>query len=174
MISGTPFPHNLTEIDQLTRLDHYYRDPDDECYSLGEYTARQGYAYSDTSDLILNLKKTPDRRGRPEWRHKERTIIVAAKAPKNAFMKSWLRSATFVPIPPSKAKNDPMYDDRMSPTPTHIAICDDVLTTGAHFKAAQSILREAFPDAQIVGCFTARRVPEAIDIESFFNELGNG
>ena len=44
---------------------------------------------------------------------------------------------------------------RMSPTPTHIAICDDVLTTGRYFKAAQSILREAFPDAQIVGCFIA-------------------
>lgn len=114
MTSGTPFPHNLTEIDPLTRPDHYYLDPDDECYFLGEYTARQGYAYSATNDLILNLKKTPDRRGRPEWRHKERAIVVAARALKNAFMRSWLRSATFVPIPPSKARNDPMYDDRMS------------------------------------------------------------
>ena len=202
MTSGTPFPHNLTEIDPLTRPDHYYLDPDDECYFLGEYTARQGYAYSATNDLILNLKKTPDRRGRPEWRHKERAIVVAARALKNAFMRSWLRSATFVPIPPSKARNDPIYDDRMSrliqaidtnrpgpteiralyaldpelmnPTPSHIAICDDVLTTGAHFKAAQDILSEAFPGIQIVGCFIARRVPEAVDIESFFNELGDG
>ena len=223
MTSGTPFPHNLTEIDQLTRPDHYYLDPEDVCYFLGEYTARQGFAYSDTNDLILNLKKTPDRRGRPEWRHKERAIVVAAKALKNALMKSWLRSATFVPIPPSKAKHDPMYDDRMSrliraidtehpvdcrelvlqtgsteavherddrpgpaeiralyaldpdlmnPTPTHIAICDDVLTTGAHFKATQNILSDAFPDTQIVGCFIARRVPEAIDWEGRGNEPG--
>lgn len=62
----------------------------------------------------------------------------------------------------------------MNPTPSHIAICDDVLTTGAHFKAAQDILSEAFPGIQIVGCFIARRVPEAVDIESFFNELGDG
>ena len=45
------------------------------------------------------------------------------------------------------------------PAPTQIAIVDDVLTTGAHFKAMRRILNERFPEARIVGIFVARRVP---------------
>jgi predicted amidophosphoribosyltransferase len=42
---------------------------------------------------------------------------------------------------------------------TQIAIVDDVLTTGCHFKAMQQILSENYPQAPIVGLFIARRVP---------------
>ena len=45
-----------------------------------------------------------------------------------------------------------------------IAIVDDVLTTGAHFKAAQAVLSRAFPDSGIVGLFIARRVPNTTDV----------
>lgn len=222
MTSGTPFPVNLTAIDQLTRPDHSYLTEQDRCYFLGEYTARKGFAYSDTNSLILNLKKPMDRQGRPEWVHKGRAILRAAKALRNAINNDWLESATFVPIPPSKAKGDPMHDDRMTkiieriitsdpvdcrevivqaestdaahesdhrpgpaeiaalysidedlaePPPAKIVILDDVLTTGSHFKAAQSVLAARFPEIPIVGCFVARRVPEAIDIEEFFDDI---
>lgn len=222
MTSGTPFPHNLTAIDQLTRPDHSYLTDQDHCFFLGEYTARKGYAYSETNSLILNLKKPMDRRGRPEWVHKRRAILTAAKALRNAIHDDWLRTATFVPIPPSKAKADPMHDDRITamiaridtanpvdcrelivqsastaaahesddrpgpgdiealytidealaaPPPTKIMIVDDVLTTGSHFKAAQAVLAARFPGIPIVGCFVARRVPEAIDIEEFFGDI---
>ena len=215
-------PPANSAIDPLTQPDHGYLDEDDNCFFLGEYTARKGFAYSDTNNLILNLKKKPDRRGRSEWRYKAQAIRTAGTALRNAVNNDWLESATFVPIPPSKAKNDPLYDDRMTrvlqginprhpvdyrelivqtvstdavhesedrpgpadilalytldvdlqdPPPNQIAICDDLLTTGAHFKAAQEILRAAFPEAEIVGCFIARRVPEAIDIEAFFEGL---
>jgi predicted amidophosphoribosyltransferase len=43
--------------------------------------------------------------------------------------------------------------------PSSVAIVDDVLTTGAHFKAMKRILMERFPEARIVGLFLARRVP---------------
>ena len=39
-------PARLTKIDDLTRPDHYYLSSADECYCLGEYTARAGFAYS--------------------------------------------------------------------------------------------------------------------------------
>jgi predicted amidophosphoribosyltransferase len=111
-------------------------------------------------------------------------------------------------MPPSKAADDPAYDDRMlrvaqvmcdgtraevremlaqrvstdavhlqeqsrdvdalagnfdidetccKPTPPKIAILDDVLTTGAHFRAAKRVLRGRFPKAHIIGLFVARR-----------------
>jgi hypothetical protein len=64
-------PSRLTKIDELTRPDHTYLSPEDECYYLGEYTARKGYAFSPINDLVQNLKKPMDRRGKPEWRYKE-------------------------------------------------------------------------------------------------------
>lgn len=41
-----------------------------------------------------------------------------------------------------------------------IAIVDDVLTTGCHFKAIQGLLLQKLPTAQIIGLFIARRAPE--------------
>ena len=51
--------------------------------------------------------------------------------------------------------------------PHTIGIFDDVLTTGAHFKAAQMLLRTQFPQARMVGLFIARRVPDTADPENF-------
>ena len=45
-----------------------------------------------------------------------------------------------------------------APTPTSIAIVDDVLTAGTHFRAMHTILSERFPDVPIIGLFVARRV----------------
>lgn len=42
--------------------------------------------------------------------------------------------------------------------PVYIVIFDDLLTTGAHYKAATSKLSDYFPDATFVGFFAARRV----------------
>ena len=44
------------------------------------------------------------------------------------------------------------------PAPNRIAIVDDVLTAGTHFKAMKATLEGRFPGVQIVGFFIARRV----------------
>ena len=106
-------PTKLTRVDSLLLADHYYLDADDECYFIGEYTARTGYAFSATNDLIQNLKKPMDRRDRPEWKYKEWAISKAADMLREAIPPEWLNSATLVPVPPSKAKDDPRYDDRL-------------------------------------------------------------
>lgn len=207
----------LTEVDDLIRLDHYYLDPGDRCYFLGEYTARGGYAYSDTNQLIFNFKKSPDRKGRPEWRYKGIAINTIGNQFRQNIKDEWLENvATLVPIPPSKTKSDPMYDDRLirmlqalgrglsvdirelvlqrenmepahsaanrptpeelaenyvideslvDPRPNLIAVFDDMLTSGCHFKAMQLVLQERFPGVPIVGFFAARRVPDSIDVE---------
>jgi predicted amidophosphoribosyltransferase len=103
----------LTRIDPLILGDHYYLTADDECYFLREYTARGGFAASETNQIIHNLKKPPDRRSRPEWFHKERALERAASELRAALNPAWLRAATMVPIPPHVAKGDPLYDDRV-------------------------------------------------------------
>ena len=212
MTSAVAFPNRFTEIDELTRADHYWLTDDDRCYFLGEYTAHQGYTYSRTNQLILNFKKSLDRRGRREWRYKESAIRQAAAAFRHALGEDPL-ALVFVPVPPSKARGNPLHDDRVTrmlrviwpgqpadvrdlivqsestdaaheslarptpeqiqagyridealaaPEPTTVAIVDDVLTTGAHFRAASSVLSERFPAVTIVGLFVARRVPDAV------------
>ena len=214
MTSAGTFPQRLTKIDDLTRPDHFYLTPGDDCYFLGEYTARKGFAFSATNQLVLNLKKAMDKRGTAQWKYKDQAIGEAAAAFRQALNNEWLDAATLVPIPPSKAKSDSLYDDRMlrvvqairpqpspdirelvtqaanmtaaheqqnrprpedieanysidelrrNPPPRIIGLFDDVLTTGAHFRAASSILRRAYPNTRIIGLFIARRVPESID-----------
>jgi hypothetical protein len=218
MISVSTFPQRLTKIDDLTRPDHFYLTPDDECYFLGEYTARKGYAFRATNQLILNFKKSTDKRATAQWRYKEKAIAEAAAAFRVALNKEWLNSATLVPIPPSKTKNDALYDDRLvrvlrgirgnpeldmrelvfqrastaavhdqenrptpeqlqanygidqalcEPDPKMIGLFDDVLTTGAHFRAASAALKQSLPGIRIIGFFIARRVPEAADFGEF-------
>ena len=218
MTFGATFVSRLTEVDELTRPDHAYLAEDDVCYFIGEYTAREGYAYSATNQLVYNFKKTVDRRGRPEWRYKEQAIRTAAAAFRAALNPEALERLTFVPIPPSKAKDDPLYDDRLTrmlgairaepqldvrelivqtvstdavhhaevrlrpdeiealyridealtePVPHFIAVVDDMLTTGAHFRASKSVLSARFPAAVVVGLFIARRVPNTSDLDDF-------
>jgi predicted transcriptional regulator len=198
----------LTRLDALYLPHHCYLRATDECYFSGEYTAGRGFAYSETNQLILNLKKKMDRRGLPDWGYKARAIQQAAANLRDSLNPEFLGSAAFVPIPPSKIIGDPEYDDRMTqvvqllgqgvdtrelvfqlesmhdahtaesrpgptalynnyqieeslvePVPSQIAVVDDVLTTGAHFKAMKRILSETYPDTPIVGIFLARRVP---------------
>jgi hypothetical protein len=78
MISASTFPQRLTKIDDLARPDHFYLTPADDCYFLGEYTARKGYAFSATNQLILNFKKSMNTRHTAQWRYKEQAIGDAA------------------------------------------------------------------------------------------------
>lgn len=103
----------LQLIDELSRGDHYHLTPEDQCYYWGEYTARQPYSFSETNNLIINFKKSPLRRNRPEWQYKERAIERAAAIFRSAFTPEAFRQATFVPVPPSKARDHVEYDDRM-------------------------------------------------------------
>ena len=219
MTSDGIFPPRLTKVDALIRQDQIRHLTDaDDCYFIGEYTASQGYSYSPTNHLISNFKKTMDRCERPEWRYKDQAIQDAAAAFRKALAPKDLDRWTFVPIPPSKAKSDPLYDDRLTrmlgairskppldvrelvvqtestdpvhvgdvvrlapeeiqalyridetltePAPDTIAVVDDILTTGAHFRAAKSVLSTHFPEtSKIIGLFIARtvQVPAADD-----------
>jgi predicted amidophosphoribosyltransferase len=64
------------------------------------------------------------------------------------------------PGPSTLYQNYEIEESLVEPEPALIAIVDDVLTTGAHFKAMKRILEKTFPDAPIVGLFLSRRVPD--------------
>lgn len=55
-----------------------------------------------------------------------------------------------------------------NPAPQVIGLFDDVLTTGAHFRAASTVLQRALPGVRVISVFIARRVPEAADVEGFY------
>lgn len=40
----------------------------------------------------------------------------------------------------------------------YIYVVDDVITTGGHFKAVQTLLNQEYPDKKVVGVFWARHV----------------
>jgi predicted amidophosphoribosyltransferase len=203
-------PYALTAVDDLTRPDHYFLSADDECHFILEYTAGQGYQYSSTNQFVFNFKKTMDQRGRFGWHYKGEAIQKAARLLAEVLNPKWLERATLVPIPPSKSKDDPLYDDRMTqvlrlvseqiggdlkelivvrdssvavhttvsrsspdqleqnyqlvgkladyPAQCRVGVFDDILTTGAHFRAVKNTILRKYPEAEIVGIFLARRV----------------
>ena len=222
------FPQRLKAIDEVTRGDHWYLRRTDVCRYLGEYTAGKGFGYSATNGLILDLKTPVSRTGRRNPPQKEKAIAGAAAALRRALEPGLLERAVFVPVQPSKAKDDDGYDDRLvrllkavrperpldvrelivqrrSVEPTHrraarlrasdieemygideafegegegevkgegegeaeglkaglVVVVDDLLTSGAHFRAAQRVLSRRFPGIDVVGLFLARRVAAA-------------
>ena len=59
-------------------------------------------------------------------------------------------------------------ESKAQPTPKRVAIVDDVLTVGTHFKAMEIVLKKRFAAVSVVGFFVARRILpnsfEAVDI----------
>ena len=203
----------LTKIDDLTRREHHYLTPEDTCYYLGEYTARKGYAYSHMNQVIINLKICPSEKNTGRWPHKEHAIQETAQAMRQNIDREWVEGGgVFVPVPPSKAREDPLYDPRMTqvlqqafngmnadireliiqtesteadhiagnriifdelyriyeideglsaPEPGRIAIVDDIVSSGKHFKVTQKKLLGRFPNIPIIGLFVARAIHDA-------------
>ncbi len=89
--------------------------------------------------------------------------LLAQKTSIHAFHKSGDKRS------PKEIERNYELDKRLiEPVPKIICIVDDVLTTGAHFKAARNILSGHFPNTDIVGLFIARRVsgdPEFSEVD---------
>jgi hypothetical protein len=108
----TSFPSRLTKIDELTRGDHTFLEVGDECLFFGDYSARKGFAHSATNGVIANFKRPVKYKGTSSWKYKVREIGAVARA-FSANIGSAFGSLTLVPVPPSKLRTDPEYDDRM-------------------------------------------------------------
>ena len=198
------------KIDESNRGDHTRLHADDECYYLHEYTSGQSFIFGEANNLISNLKKSVEKVGKPEYLWKVRAMSRCSDLIGGAINADWLKTGVLVPVPPSKAKGHPHYDDRLSricrgiaathpidvrelvvqrstiraahenpgdrpsvaelesiyevnenlcePAFRAIAIVDDVLTAGTHYRAMHNVLCARFPWLPIVGMFIARRV----------------
>ena len=100
------------KIDEALLGDHYYLTAADECYYLGDYHPHGGYQAGPINQLISNFKKPVSKRGRPEYRYKLQAIAQVGRYIREGIRPEALAGSTFIPIPPSKAKSDPDYDDR--------------------------------------------------------------
>lgn len=210
----------LTLIDESTiDLHSHLNIKEDKCYFALSYISNVGgYKFGGTNQLIFNFKIKPDRKGTHQWKHKEKAIEkVSDILKKSNSLNSVLDKVTLVPIPPSKSKKDPLYDDRltkaldlafgkkadvrellehvMSKEASHeqdirptikelydnldlihskcvdlkknVILIDDVLTTGAHFKACKQKIIENYPDVNVIGVFVARREFEKTSVSKF-------
>jgi predicted amidophosphoribosyltransferase len=97
-------------VDESNIADHPRLRASDHCLYLREYTSRKGFAFSETNNLISNLKK---KKGDGGYHYKAPAIDQCAGEIAAALNPEWLKVATVVPIPPSKLRTDPAYDDRL-------------------------------------------------------------
>ena len=118
MTSDESWSSKLRRIGDYERGDHSYLTEDDICLYFGEYTpagesGKPAWSLSKANSIVLNLKKPPSKKGKPEWDHKLATIRFLGGIILKNLKAVDLQSLTFVPAPPSKANDDPDYDPRM-------------------------------------------------------------
>ncbi len=105
----------LFKVDSNIILSHIELEANDRCYFLKQYTPNVGFQGSNDNDDILNFKKCPSLKDQDQYKYKNRAILKFARYISEAFERHphVLNSYSWIPIPPSKAKSDPKYDDRM-------------------------------------------------------------
>lgn len=99
-------PKQLNPEELGTNL--WYIQPNNCCLYFADYCPDADFHSDEIRSLILNFKK---KKGENGYSYKERAIDTIAGL-LNHYHKAGV-DATFVPIPPSHAKSDKKYDDRL-------------------------------------------------------------
>lgn len=148
--------------------EHSYLDIDDNIYYIEEYISGNGFA-GKGNNLIINLKKSVDKKGTDQWKHKEKAIIdialLIAKEMDNPNVSS--RRIYWLPIPPSRIKTDPLFDDR---TYRILTLAIAVSTSCKHFVTDalyQHSNRESFSS------ITAKRDVDELVSNYSMNDIPN-
>lgn len=163
-------PIRLSEISETERKDHYYlQESNKNCYYWGEYTPYEHtngkkWNYSETNQLISNFKKKPNQGG---LIYKSQSIDKIAYFFANYWDWGVLHNqhkVSLIPIPPSKARTDPMYDSRMV----------DVLKKIAYYKNISLDIRDCLSFSGINPAShetTSRPSPEDLMSALVFDEV---
>lgn len=90
---------------------HLDKESQETCMYAREYVS-EGYKLSYDNQFIFNFKKPVDKKGKPEWRYKERACEQFANDLHNLFKNFNLEHITFVTIPTSKLNSHDQFDPR--------------------------------------------------------------
>jgi hypothetical protein len=99
------------KTDSSTELFHCPDHQDFSLYYARIYTINEGYDYSETNNLILNLKMSVDSSSNRLSYKKEAIGRFAREV--SIFLERIKVPITLVPMPPSKTASHPLYDDRI-------------------------------------------------------------
>ena len=87
----------------------------DECYYLLEFYPGKRYGFNSDNDLVKHLKRRVDRSGMMALKQKEGALRDIANLLRPALASLFdFGATTFVPVPPSKRRVDPFYDNRVT------------------------------------------------------------
>lgn len=155
----------LAEVDVL---DHSYLGADDVVFYLEEYKSTEGFLEKG-NNLITNLKKSVETLGTDEWQYKENSIQAVARSVANEMeLASHVRGKVYwVPIPPSKTKTNPLFDDRLYRI---LVLAIVASNTRKHFVSDvlyQTSDRESFSSA------TDKRVVDELVSNYLMNDISN-
>lgn len=105
-------PLQIIKLDEIEISQHLDLDSSDNCYYWRKYTTKKDFSYGDTNQLIKNFRIPVTATHRLS--HKKNAIEKIA----NEFVEivtkdSIYQDYTFIPIPTSKGRNNPEYDDRL-------------------------------------------------------------
>ena len=135
---------NLLKIDCSTINSHRELTADDHCLYWTDYTSGESYSYSTTNQLIFNLKKGKNLEGTEQYNYKNQAIQNCA----SFFMGFDWSPFSIIPIPPSKGRNDPLYDDRLLKIlnaanamlkPEFRFDCQDIIIQNDSYEASHNI-----------------------------------
>lgn len=178
--------------------------PADECFYAKDYVAGSGFQGGEVNSDILNFKKPPNA---PGQNYRVQAINKFALEASRLINCDSGRSYFVTAIPSSKAKSDPLYDNRFEDfftqlkkfcpcidvvwpvdaintvTPSHqssgvrnpntikqnyryvgfsgsqpdrIIVFDDLLTSGAHFRAYKDFILQSGFTGNVIGIFWAK------------------
>jgi hypothetical protein len=110
---AAPWTYGLRPVTQGMRAEHDFLRVGDRCFFLFDY--RAGCGGPSVNQLIAALKSPPTAvaADHASARRKRCAVAAAAVALRQCIPRAQAESVTWVPVPPSKARDDPDYDDRL-------------------------------------------------------------
>ena len=129
---------------------HVFRDEDLATMTLLPVPPSKARGDSEHDDRIARILRLIRTNPPPDVRE----LIVQARSMKAAHYDSNDRYS-----PDDLEAVYTVAEETADPNPERIIVVDDMLTTGAHFKASQRVLQRRFPQVPVIGLFIARRVP---------------
>lgn len=125
MANAPTIPNRFSVIDETNRDQYAFLQPQDECFYIWERMSRlwagerPDYASIPATNQFISNFQIPvtcrtDYPKRYYW--KEQAIAHAATALGTLIPESWREQGTFVPVPPSKVRDDREHDPRLLTT----------------------------------------------------------